>query len=109
MTLGDDDGLNSALYFTGDCVKEDRIRSIGKKTHSQDDYLDVQRRSIWVQHLRDHLHVSPLTKTQKTNLFMRAESASVSYNDLFDRIHEYKRAPAPKPPTKPTISRKRKQ
>ena len=43
-TLGDDDGLNSALYFTGDHVKEDRIRSIGKKTHSQDnDYLNVRR------------------------------------------------------------------
>ena len=68
-TLGDDDCLNSALYFTGECVNEDRIRSIGKKTHSQDDYLNVQRRSIWVQHLRDHLHVSPLTKTQEKNLF----------------------------------------
>ena len=108
-TLGDDDGLNSALYFTGECVKEDRIRSIGKKTRSQDDYLLVRRRMIWVQHLRDHLHVSPLTKAQKKNIFTWAESATISYNELFDRINEYKGALAPKRPTKPTISRKRKQ
>ena len=108
-TLGDDDGLNSAMYFTGDCVKEDRIRSIGKKIRSQDDYLNVMRRSIWVQHLKDHLYTSPLTKAQKKNLFSWAENASISYNELFDRIHEYKRALAPTQPTRPIISRKRKQ
>ena len=108
-TLGDDDGLNSALYFTGECVKEDRIRSIGKKIRSQDNYLNVERRAIWVQHLRDHLHKSPLTHTQKANLFNWAATASISYNELFDRIQEYNRALSPKPPNKPTVSRKRKQ
>ena len=107
-SLGDDDGLNSALYFAGDSVKQDRIRSIGKKIHSQDDFLNVRRRSIWVQHLRDHLYRSPLTKSQKMNLFTWAESASISYNELFDRIHDYQRALAPKQPTKPTVSRKHK-
>ena len=30
-TLGDDDGLNSAIYFTGEDFNEKRIRNLGKR------------------------------------------------------------------------------
>ena len=31
-TLGDDDGLNSAIYFTGTAFKRSRIANLNKKT-----------------------------------------------------------------------------
>ena len=90
-TLGDDDGLNSALYFTGNHnLLEGRLNKPGKKlgnTRSpHDTYLKIHLRSEWVQHLRDNLLSSPLTRIEKENLFTWAEGHSISYSDLVQRV-----------------------
>ena len=53
-TLGDDDGLNSAVYFSGQSFNESRLRGLGLKKNSCDDYLNIQRRRIWVEFLQQH-------------------------------------------------------
>lgn len=98
-TLGDDDGLNSALYFTGNCITYDRLNTSGKHLDGQNTYLSPYFRSEWVQHLSDNHHSSPLTRRQKLNLFTWAESHSVSSSELFQRVNEYQEAGTQKSPS----------
>ena len=37
-TLGDDDGLNTAIYFSGSQFKEERIRGLTKVKNSDQDF-----------------------------------------------------------------------
>jgi len=50
-TLGDDSGLNSAIYFTGQDFDESRIREMTKKKDSDDDYEKIIKRKEWVAHI----------------------------------------------------------
>lgn len=47
-TLGDDDGLGSAIHFTGNAFKEDRIKRLTKLKHSDQDFAIAQKRKTWV-------------------------------------------------------------
>ena len=96
-TLGDNNSLNSALYFTGNLVTEDRLNGNGKNGRPHNTYRNLLLRSEWVQHLRDNLHSSPLTRTLKENLFKWAEGNSTSFNDLIQRVNEYQEVCPPKP------------
>ena len=49
-TLGDDTGWRSAIYFTGGHYNEQRVRNIGKKNGTDDDYKRVKQRQRWVTH-----------------------------------------------------------
>ena len=51
-TLGDADGLNSAIYFTGNQFKEQRIRRLTKLKGSDIDFVVAQKRANWVSFLR---------------------------------------------------------
>ena len=50
-TLGDDQGLGSAIYFTGSEFKERRIRRLTKLKDSDEDFKAAQKRQKWVQYL----------------------------------------------------------
>jgi hypothetical protein len=50
-TLGDDDGLNSAIYFTGDNFTEERIRNLCYKTGTYQQFDKAIHRKKWVSYL----------------------------------------------------------
>ena len=81
-TLGDDDGLNSAIYFTGKEFREDRVRLLGKKKNGTDNYLNVKRRDIWVAHLETNTRKNTMTEEQLRTLANWAESTKYSYDTL---------------------------
>ena len=88
-TLGDDDGLNSAIYFTGNNFTAERIRCIGKKKNSQDNFLNVTRRSIWVSHLKLHTKENNMSDEYKKQLFHWAEHTKITYNQLYLHTRKY--------------------
>ena len=89
-TLGDDDGLNSAIYFTGDSMKnQDRVRCLGKKKNSQDSFINIERRNKWVQHLRNN--TKHYTKSEKhcSRILTWAEDTTYSHDALYSKIRTY--------------------
>ena len=53
-TLGDPNGLNSAVYFTGDNLTRERIQELTKCKTSNNIYVKVKKRRLWVRHLEQH-------------------------------------------------------
>ena len=51
-TLGDDDGMNSAIYFSGNQFKEERIRGLTKLKNSDQDFIMAKKRQKWVEFLQ---------------------------------------------------------
>ena len=52
-TLGDSNGLNSAVYFIGPHLTKERIQELTKCKNKKDEtYLKVKKRKIWVRHLK---------------------------------------------------------
>jgi len=43
-TLGDEDGMNSAIYFMGEHMNEERIRRIGMCKGSRNEFIRVNER-----------------------------------------------------------------
>ena len=62
-TLGDADGLNSAIYFCGNQFKEQQIRRLTKLKGSDIDFVVAQKRACWVAFLQAREKASkPLKK-----------------------------------------------
>ena len=53
------------------------MRCIGKKKNSQDDFLNVTRRSIWVKHLKLHTKENNMSDEYKNQLFHWAEHTKI--------------------------------
>ena len=88
-TLGDDDGLNSANYFTGEDFNEKHIWNLGKRKKSMDDYANVTRRAIWVQHLSNNTSNGNITKNQLKRALAWANTATIDYDRLYSRVKLY--------------------
>ena len=88
-TLGDDDGLESAIYFTGDDFNEKRIRNLGKRKNALDDFQNVTRRKIWVQHLTNNTSDGNITKKQLKRALDWANTAIIDYDRLHSRVKLY--------------------
>jgi len=73
-TLGDDDGLHSAIYFTGDNFTGSRIREMTKKKDSDDDYEKIVKRKEWVKHIAKH--------TARTTTYLQRTRASRNIDDI---------------------------
>ena len=52
-TLGDENGLNSAIYFIGTDFKEDRIRNLAKKQGQLIDFDLANDRKRWTDYLNE--------------------------------------------------------
>jgi len=91
-TLGDANGLNSAIYFTGEHFKEDRIRQIGKRVGSSDDYVPIQQRAKWVQHLKQHTRSINKPTSSMLDTLEWAKHSSYTYDELFHRIKAFQLA-----------------
>ena len=114
-TLGDDDGLNSAIYFIGKDYNENRIRMLGKKKDSSDDFINVVRRSAWVQHIHNNTKQNILSPDKINQIFDFISSTTISYDFLHKRINNYilcknctSSSSKTSKTTKPTSAKKRK-
>ena len=93
-TFGDNDGFGSAIYFIGDDYDEGRVRHLGKKLRSDEDYARAIKRSKWVSHLLSNLlPAMPVHKVD--NVLTWASTHQCSQSDLqavLDRFSQQKRS-----------------
>jgi hypothetical protein len=88
-TLGDPNGLNSAIYFTGPNLTKQRIQELTLKTNSLQVLGNVKRRTAWVQYLENHiLDTSNISNTQMQNLFQWTQTR-IPYDILYKRTQKY--------------------
>ena len=91
-TLGDDNGLNSAIYFTGSNINPDRIQKLTRCRKQNNEYTKVKKRRIWVQYLEQHT-VTPdisqkgLQKISKT--FNYFTDKNIARTRLMNRCLQY--------------------
>ena len=94
-TLGDESGLNSAIYFQGSSLKPSRILDLTLKEGTNKEFELAIKRRKWVDHLqRQARKTEPLVQKAMARseiIFRWAESSTVSYDDLYARIGDYKR------------------
>jgi hypothetical protein len=71
-TFGDENGLNSAIYFQGKGFTRDRVQKVTKITNSSKEFINVTRRCEWVKHLKKNTikskRVNTKTRTQNISL-----------------------------------------
>ena len=92
-TLGDDDGLNSAIYFSGSQFREERIRGLTKLKNSDQDFIMAKKRKKWVDFLKrrermSQLHVKKSIKN-KNNTISLLKSTDYDFDFLYTRIRTY--------------------
>ena len=72
---------DSAIYFIGNNMNEDRIRNITKNSNGND-YLKVSKRNAWIGYLHKHKHTSGISNPEKQSIFQWAESTKISHSRL---------------------------
>lgn len=89
-SLGDDNGLNSGIYFIGNDITPERVQRVSYKTNSSMLLANVERRSSWVNHLEANVLLQnddDLFPMQK--LFHWANSTPIPYDFLYTRTQQY--------------------
>ena len=112
-TLGDDDGLNSAIYFEGSDIDRDRFQNLTLTTTTQQELKNVTKRSEWVQHLKQHTKTFDGVKPDDFDDVLNWTKTTYTYDELFARIQKYcvEKNNGKRPLTSPSThsSKKRKQ
>lgn len=92
-TLGDPNGLNSAIYFHGSAFKASRIRNLTHKEDGKEFELSKKRR-YWVEHIN---RCAAQTKrrykgvlTQRDTILQWASTTQFTYDHVYHRINMYK-------------------
>lgn len=88
-TLGDDDGLNSAIYFTGNNITRDRIQNVTMKANKNEEYINVTRRRQWMNHLKKNAVKFKTNTTQKMKQVFKWTQNNISYSNLHRQIRNY--------------------
>lgn len=88
-TLGDCDGRNSAIYFMGEHMNERRVRRIGKRKDSMNDYKRVIERREWVNFLARRKRKCKLRRSRIEHVLHWAESTRYNFHELSDKIEKY--------------------
>ena len=92
-TLGDDDGMNSAIYFSGNQFKEKHIRGLTKLKNSDQDFIMAKKRQKWVEFLqrRERMSKDQIRKVlkKKPQLVSLLKSTKFDYDILYSRIRSY--------------------
>ena len=116
-TLGEDDGLGSAIYFEGDDFNASRIKYVGKSTCRYKNFEEFElfkKRRVWTTYLSENTKTETgLSSAQTAALFLWCNSSCYDYNVLDLRIKAYKKAVGKKTTTthsdKPRSKKKRKR
>ena len=89
-TLGDRNGLHSAIYFTGPNLTRDRIKNLTMKADTSRQFENVKRRRAWVDILETNT-VSPDTLSYQLveDTFRWIMNTTVSYDTLYNRTQQY--------------------
>lgn len=94
-TLGDEDGLNSAIYFDGKHFKEERIRRLTKYKNSDKDFLAAQKRQRWVDFLNRREEKSKTNfndiQNRKKSIVDHMLNVTYDFEFLHQRIKKYSR------------------
>ena len=89
-TLGDDDGLNSAIYFSGSQFREERIRGLTKLKNSDQDFIMAKKRKKWVNFLKRRERMSQLhVRKSIKNTISLLKSTNFDFDFLYTRIRNY--------------------
>lgn len=92
-TLGDADGLNSAIYFQGTAMKESRIRNLNCKQGTTDEFKLSTHRRCWVNYLQSQARRSrPMFQhlMERQQLLCEwTKHAKIPLTTLLDRIDHY--------------------
>lgn len=88
-TLGDDDGLNSAIYFTGNNITKDRIQNVTKKANKNEEYINVIKRRQWMTYLSQNTVKFTKATTRNMNNVFQWTKSQIMYPDLHKRIRMY--------------------
>lgn len=89
-TLGDKDGLNSAIYFTGKNITKERIQEVTMKSTRNEEFVNVTRRRKWVHHLANNTEsIKRVDTKQVQNVFQWAKKRKFSHDKLYDTIKTY--------------------
>lgn len=88
-TLGDENGNNSAIYFTGESFKPSRIYNLYKQKNSMDDFVIASKRKKWVAHLKRFTKKPYYSKEKVEDITRWAESTKYSYDALYTRMNMY--------------------
>lgn len=89
-TFGAANGLGSAIYFTGKNYNETRIRMIGKKKHTNEEMVNVQRRRIWVERIQLFTKKNILSAQQTETISNWMTTTKYDFNWLHKRVNLYK-------------------
>lgn len=93
-TLGDENGLGSAIYFMGNSFKEERIRRLTKLKHSDRDFVMAQKRQKWVDFLsRKEEQSRPTTQKileRQDEIHSQINNLSFNYEFTYNRSTQYK-------------------
>lgn len=92
-TLGNDDGIGSAIYFTGPAFKATRIRNLTYSATTNKEFEMARKRQHWVTHIQNQT-VRSLPRLHfalenKQDLLQWGQSARYSYDMLYDRVFKY--------------------
>ena len=88
-TLGDADGLNSAIYFTGEHLTKARIQQLTKKKHHDEEYIKVTRRKKWVQHLHANTYTPKQLPAKAKKNLLKWSKRKFTYEQLYKRTNKY--------------------
>ena len=95
-TLGDNNGLNSAIYFTGPEFKRERITRLTKRKNSNDDFKQAIKRQRWVDFIQKQEQKSkPKIQSilqRQNNIFETSQSIHFDYDSFYTRKQDYIRA-----------------
>jgi PIF1-like helicase len=88
-TLGDENGLNSAIYFTGPHLTKERIQNLTLKTNSNQTLQNVKRRTEWVHHLKNNTRDTTQADEDRMKTVFKWAKQPISYDALFARTNQY--------------------
>ena len=95
-TFGDEDGLNSAIYFMGKHLTTDRIQNVTKAERSKQELVNVTRCRAWVKKLEKAAENTAknqrkdITKTKAfKDLIKWGNTKRFTYDQLYKRSKLY--------------------
>ena len=99
-TLGDKDGLNSAIYFTGNHFNKFCILALHKRQDSVANYKLFTEQENWVSYLKRQeattrrLYNTVASENKRANILKNIPKQKWSYNKLYHHLTKYKNASA---------------
>ena len=81
-TIGNEDGIGSAIYFFGPNLTEGHIFDIGLKTTGEE-YKLVKRRFNWTQRLKKNTLRTDVTKKEKQRIKKFSKTTKINEDELY--------------------------